>query len=168
MRAVFLVLGCSLLVACGGGPLHNTRSATGGPDDFSVLPVAPLEIPESLTLPTPTPGAPNLADPDPRGAAIVALGGNPAAARAGGVPAADAALVAHATRNGTTPDIRALLAQEDAAFRGTRGRIGGFNPFARDRYFRAYAGQALDAQAELQRFRNLGVATPSAPPLTAR
>ena len=67
-----------------------------------------------------------------------------------------------ASRNGTDPSIRATLAEEDATFRTRRSRLGLFS--GPERYFRAYAGQALDAYAELARFRNLGVAVPSAPP----
>ena len=92
------------------------------------------------------------------------LGGRPSAQFAGGIPAADAALIARVSRNGVAADIRATLAAEDARFRANRKRLSLFNPFARNRYFRAYAAQALDAYAELQRFRNLGVATPTAPP----
>ena len=61
------------------------------------------------------------------------------------------------------PTARATLAAEDQGFRDRRSRFGGL--FARgDRYFQAYSGQALDAHAALARFRNAGVAVPSAPP----
>lgn len=165
MRAILLLLVCGVLTACSGSRnLHDMRSGTAGPDDFSALPVAPLTIPETLALPTPTPGAPNLVDRDPQADAIAALGGNPARASAGGLPAADAGLVAYARRNGSQADIRAILAQEDAAFRARRSRLGLFSFLRQDRYFRAYRRQALDAYAELERFRELGVATPTAPP----
>lgn len=141
------------------------RSGTAGPDEFLVLPVAPLELPETLSLPTPTPGAANRVDPNPTGNAVAALGGRPDAALAGGVPQADAGLVAYARRGGVDPAIRDTLAQEDAAFRASRNRFSPFGILATDRYFRAYASQALDAYAELTRFRNLGVATPTAPPV---
>ena len=95
--------------------------------------------------------------------AVIALGGNPGATMVGGIPAGDSALVTYATRNGVDPDIRATLAAEDQGFRDRRSRFGGL--FARgDRYFQAYSGQALDAHAALARFRNAGVAVPSAPP----
>ena len=166
MRAFVLasvaVLGLS---ACGGGGLRDLSTGSDGPDEFSVLPSAPLTIPDNLSvLPPPTPGGTNPVDANPKGEAIAALGGNPASAFAGGIPARDAALVAHAGRNGLTADIRALLASEDASFRASRARLSGFNIFGGDRYFKAYANQALDAYATLTQFRNLGVATPSAPP----
>ncbi len=165
-NAILAILTAGLLAACSGGdrPLHNMRTSSGGPDEFAIAPVGALEMPETLDLPTPTPGGTNRTDKDPKGAAIAALGGRPSAQFAGGIPAADAALIARVSRNGVAADIRATLAAEDARFRANRKRLSLFNPFARNRYFRAYAAQALDAYAELQRFRNLGVATPTAPP----
>ena len=155
----------SLSACASGGGLRDLSTSSDGPDEFSVLPTAPLIIPDNLNpLPAPTPGGTNPVDPNPKAQAIAALGGQPAAAFAGGIPAADAALVAHAGRNGTTADIRGVLAAEDAAFRGARARLSAGSLFGGDRYFRAYAAQALDAYATLNQFRNLGVATPTAPP----
>ncbi len=163
MRGVILALaGTMVLASCGGETGLRRFQGTGGPDEFSVQPSRPLEVPAVLDLPPP--GGSNRADVDPAGDAIALLGGSPAAAFAGGVPASDAALVAQASRNGTDPAIRATLAAEDAAYRGSGGIGGLFNLFGRDRYFQAYAGQALDAYAELARFRALGIAVPSAPP----
>lgn len=135
-----------------------------GPDEFSVLPAMPLQAPASLTLPAPTPGGVNLADPDPLGDAIRALRGNPGAASAGGIPARDAALVAHVSRNGVVPDIRAKLAEEDAAFRDRARLARSFDILGQDQYFPAYRRWALDAYAELERFRMAGIEVPSAPP----
>lgn len=153
------------LTACTGGDrgLRVLSSPGDGPDEFAVMPVAPLEIPEDLSaLPAPTPGGANLTDPTPVADAVVALGGNPNATRAGGIPTSDRALVSQASRNGVDPSIRATLAAEDEAFRNRRARFGLFS--RRDRYFSAYANQSLNAYQELIRFRNLGVAVPSAPP----
>ena len=153
-----------LLSACAGGKrgLHNFETGTG-PDEFSVIPARPLSLPDDLNaLPSPTPGGANLTDPNPNADAVVALGGRPSAANAGGIPARDSALVAHVGRNGVSPTIRAELAEADAQFRQRRSRGGLFS--GGNRYFAAYANQALDAYAELIRFRNLGVAVPSAPP----
>lgn len=154
-----------LLAGCGGGEGLRKFSATSdGPDEFSVLPVAPLQMPTDLTsLPSPTPGAANLVDPTPNADAIVALGGRPPAADAG-ISAADGALVATASRYGVPSGLRTQLAQEDSAYRRTRGAFNLFGLLGRDRYFAAYAGQKLDAYAELQRLRRLGVDTPTAPP----
>lgn len=145
--------------------LHRFDAGRTGPDEFTVLPSRPLEMPASFAaLPPPSPGRTNLADPNPLGDAIAALGGSQAAGFAGGVPARDIALVTAAGRNGVDPAIRATLAQEDADFRRRALLAASFNILGRDRYFQAYARQALDAFAELIRFRNLGVQVPSAPP----
>ncbi len=155
-----------VMAACSRAPNSVDKDAIDqGPDEFSILPAGALEMPESYsTLPAPTPGGTNLTDPDPKGDAIVALGGNPAAASAGGIPASDAALVAAASRYGVPADIRAVVASEDAALlkRATDGGFFGF--ITRSSYFKVYAQQALDAFAELLRFRAAGVQTPSAPP----
>ena len=163
MRVVVLALVGLTLAGCAGfdRPLRDLDASSDCPDEFSVVPSAPLELPTDLSLPVPTPGASNRTDVNPVGAAVAALGGRPNAA--GGVPAADAGLVTFASRNGVAPEIRSLLAAEDARVRERAGRLR-FNPFSGgDRYFRAYARQALDAYAELERFRAAGVATPSAP-----
>ena len=155
----------TLLTACGSNRgLHDFSNDSAGPDEFSVLPVRPLQLPERLTLPVPTPGGVNLADPNPEGDAIAALGGRPSAQVAGGIPAGDSALVNTTRRYGVTAGIRQVLASEDADFRRARGRLNTFNWFGGDRYFQAYASQALNAQAEFQRFRNAGAQVPSAPP----
>lgn len=153
------------LSACAGGDrgLRDLRSNGGGPDEFAVLPVAPLVMPTDVTtLPAPTPGGANLTDPTPNADAVAVLGGNPNALIPNGAPARDGALITAAGRNGVDPAIRATLAAEDAAFRNRQTRFGLFR--GRNRYFGAYARQALDVYAELQRFRNAGVPTPSAPP----
>lgn len=164
-RAATAMLACLALAACGGGGLRSFERGAG-PDEFGVLPNDPLVIPEDLSaLPPPTPGGTNLADPAPIEGAIAALGGSAGAVQAGGIPAGDAALVAHAGRYGVDPAIRAELAAADARFRNRRAGGGILGLFrGGDRYFSAYAAQALDAYAELVRFRNLGVQVPSAPP----
>jgi len=167
MRALsYSVLALFLLAACGSTerPLRDLRAAGGGPDEFAVIPAEPLEIPQSRTLPDPTPGGVNRADPTPKADAIRALGGSPSAQIAGGIPAGDAALVAQASRYGTRPNIRAELAAADAARLARARRTSLFNPLGRDRYFPAYASLALDAFAELERLRAAGIAVPTPPP----
>jgi len=165
MRSAVLVLVILGLAACTTDrPLRDMRSNTGGPDEFSVTPNAPLELPETVALPEPTPGGSNRTDIDPNADAIAALGGSPTRAFAGGIPAGDSALVSQASRYGVPNDIRATLASEDEAIRNRAKYLNVFNFFGRDRYFSTYRRQSLDAYAELERFRAAGVATPSAPP----
>jgi hypothetical protein len=160
-----LTLGAVLvaLAACGGSGdprLMNLRNTESGPDEFSVLPTEPIEIPEDMAaLPPPTPGGVNRTDPDPEGDAIRALGGNPArAARA------SADIVNYAARFGVTPDIRGVLAAEDLEYRRNNdGRLLE-RLFNVNVYFEAYRPMALDRYAELERLRRAGIRTPAAPP----
>ena len=165
MRSVVLVFAVVGLAACSGDRgLRDMRTNSGGPDEFSVLPNAPLSLPSTTDLPTPTPGGSNLTDINPNASAVAALGGSLTRVNAGGIPTRDRALVAGAQRYGVASDIRATLATEDAAIRQRAKYLNAFNLFGRDRYFSTYARQSLDAYAELDRFRAAGVATPSAPP----
>lgn len=153
------------LTACASGNrgLRDLRSSSGAPDEFRVQPMGALVMPTDMTtLPAPTPGGGNLSDPTPVADAVAVLGGNPNSLTASGIPAGDGALVTAASRNGVDPAIRQTLASEDATFRSRQSQFGLFR--GRNRYFQAYSRQALDAYAELQRFRNAGVATPTAPP----
>jgi hypothetical protein len=160
-----LTLGAALLAlaACGGSDdprLMNLRNTESGPDEFSVLPTEPIEMPEDMAaLPPPTPGGVNRVDPDPEGDAIRALGGNPArAARASGD------VISYAARFGVTPDIRSVLATEDLEYRRRNdGRVLE-RLFGTNVYYRAYRPMALDRYAELERMRRAGIRTPAAPP----
>ena len=166
MRALsFSVLALILVTACGNTdrPLRDLRSAGGGPDEFKVIPLGPLEIPQTRDLPTPTPGGTNRTEPSPNADAIRALGGSPSAQIAGGIPSGDAALVAQTNRYGVDPNIRSVLAAEDEATLERARRLNIVNPLGRDRYFPAYSRYALDAPAELARLGNLGVLVPQVP-----
>jgi hypothetical protein len=152
------------LSACGDGDgvpdLMNIRSSTDGPDEFAILPARPLQSPESFTeLPEPTPGGTNLTDPDPAADAVAALGGN-----IGGGARGDAGLLNHTRRYGVTENIRGVLAAEDLEYRRDNNgrlleRLLNVNT-----YYRAYEDQSLDQQAELRKWRRLGIRTVSAPP----
>jgi hypothetical protein len=60
-HACFTLVACSRHAATDEPAQHEE-----GPDEFAVLPTAPLEMPENMaSLPEPTPGARNRVDPDP-------------------------------------------------------------------------------------------------------
>lgn len=145
--------------------LLNIRSNTGAPDEFAILPTKPLQQPEDYAaLPAPTPGGSNLVDPTPHADAVAALGGNPAALSRSGIPAGEAALFRQATRFGVAPGIRQELAAADLEYRRENdGRLLE-RVFNVNVYFRAYKPMSLDQHAELERWRLVGVRTPSAPP----
>lgn len=164
-RAVIAISAMVTLAACGGDKapqLMNLRAGQG-PDEFAIVPPKPLEMPENLSdLPDPTPGGFNRTDRNPEAEAAVALGGKPSAA--GGIPAGDSALYAHSARFGVDGGIRSTLASEDLDWRrDNNGRILE-RLFNVNVYYKAYRTQRLDQQAELARWRALGVRTSSAPP----
>lgn len=161
------LVGAVLLAGCGGGDpdLLNLASSNDGPDEFGILPTKPLQAPTDFsTLPPPTPGGRNLTDPTPDEDTVAALGGNPGALHAAGVPAGDGALVAHAGRNGVQGNIRGQLAAEDLEFRrDNQGRLLE-RLFNVNVYFKSYRRQELDQHREKERLRARGVKTNSAPP----
>ncbi len=161
----FILVGLMLvLAACGkdDGLLNIKQEPGEGPDEFAVLPTKPLEMPEDLAaLPDPTPGGTNRTDPTPEFDVAEALGGNAAVLSR---RSSDGALLAHATRFGVSPNIRATLAEEDARFRSNnRGRVLE-RLFDVNVYFRAYEFMELDQYAELERMRRAGIRTPAVPP----
>lgn len=167
MRQAQVILAMTVAVtlsACGdrSAPpiLMNVRSATSGPDEFSILPPKALSMPEDLAaLPEPTPGGKNLTDPTPEEDAIIAMGGTP-----GRGAGADAGLVNHVTRYGLNTGIRDTLAAEDLEWRrDNKGRILE-RLFNVNVYFKAYRDMSLDQHAELWKWRARGARTPSAPP----
>lgn len=162
LRLLAMVCGtAAILAGCSRDDprLLNLSSQGPGPDEFSVLPTQPLEIPEDLAaLPEPIPGGPNRVDPDPEAAAIAALGGNIDRAASG------AGILGYATRFGIEDGIRATLAAEDLAFRQRNdGRVLE-RLFSVTVYFEAYQSQSLDQYAELLRMRAAGIRTPAVPP----
>jgi hypothetical protein len=163
-KAVIAGLAVFVLSACGNGTPQLMNLRTGeGPDEFGIVPPKGLEMPEDLAaLPDPTPGGSNRTDRRPEDEAAIALGGKPGAA--GGIPAGDGALYSHAARFGVESGIRTTLADEDLDWRrDNNGRILE-RLFNVNVYYRAYGKQRLDQQAELARWRKLGIRTPSAPP----
>ena len=167
-RISILVLAMAV-AACGARDrdvqLTRFKNEGNGPNEFAIMPGKPLVAPEDYSaLPPPTPGAANLADQNPLADGVAALGGNPNALAATGISASESALVRHAGRFGTPPGIRQTLASEDNEIRRRHGRVNILNLGPIDDYTSAYKRQWLNAPAEAQRLRNLGVATPSFPP----
>ena len=167
-RALMAVLAVATLAGCTGDgdrALTEFRGTRDGPDEFAVLPSKPLETPESFAaLPAPTPGGANRTDQNPLGDSIAALGGNPAALNAGSVPASDGGIVTYASRFGVPADVRATVRAEDDRFRRGKWRLNRWKIDKRDLYNDVYKQSWLNAYAELERLRRLGVTTPTAPP----
>jgi hypothetical protein len=167
MTRATLALSLLALAACGGERgepiLMHAAAQERAPDEFSIVPTRPLEMPTSFAaLPPPNPGGTNRVDPQPRADVARALGGSPSVALAGG--GADGGIVNHASRFGRDGNIRAQLAAEDYDLRDrNRGRLLE-RLFAVNVYHQAYQPMWLDKYAELDRWRRAGVRTPAAPP----
>ncbi len=166
LRHILSILGLGFSVAACGGPenpeMMNLKNPGEGPDEFLVVPNKPLQIPEDVRtarLPLPTPGGTNLAGATPEADMVAALGGNLDRA-----PGGSGGLIAHTTRFGVFPNIRADLAVADLEYRRRNdGRLLE-RIFDVSVYYDAYEPFSLDQHAELQRFRRAGVKTSSAPP----
>jgi hypothetical protein len=163
LALLLLAAGCS---GNRGEPQLLNLRGDGTPDEFAIVPTAPLEEPPDYArLPDPNPAGRNRVDPEPEAEAVAALGGRPGVAASRG---GDAALLSAAGRFGVTPGIRRQLAAEDLAFRqSNRGR-----PLERlfnlSVYFKAYRPQSLDKYRELRRFQAAGIPTSAPPPDPAR
>jgi len=161
IRAIAAIAVLTLAACSDKDPeLMHIKQESRAPDEFTILPVKPLELPEDITaLPAPTPGGANITDPTPEADAIAALGGNPARAGSG-----DNGLIAHVGRFGTDPNIRPALAADDLEWRRDHdGRLLE-RLFSVNVYYKAYAAMSLDQFAELEYWRKRGARTVGAPP----
>ncbi|WP_170571594.1 DUF3035 domain-containing protein [Ruegeria atlantica] len=165
-RSILAVTLAFAVAGCSDIGLRHLEAPGDGPDEFSVMPVKPLTQPKDYKfLPAPTPGGANLTDPNPKADAVVALGGNEAALNPNtAVPSGDAALVTASSRYGVPSNTRQVVDTEDAEFRRKQGRWTRLRLFKVDRYEQVYQRQALDADAQNQAARRVGLETPSAPP----
>ena len=167
MRAISVLIGAAAFAGCSNDPqLHNISSGRDTPDEFAILPTRPLSMPPDLNqLPQPTPGGTNITDPNPKGDAVAALGGDPQRLAPTGIGSADGALVNYASRLGVTRGIRQQLAQEDVEWRSNNSRRL-LETWARtDVYYRAYEPMTLDSWAEDLRWKRAGARTPTSPPV---
>ncbi|HKL65663.1 MAG TPA: DUF3035 domain-containing protein [Roseovarius sp.] len=169
-KTVLMLMAAALVAGCSGArddevSLRKIKHKGNGPDEFSIIPGKPLEMPEDVVaLPEPVPGGPNRTDQDPVADGIAALGGNAGAGRGTAPSAAHAGLRNHAARYGRRPDIRQTLAAEDREIRRQYGRVNILRILPSDDYTQAYKDDWLDAHAEERRLRRAGVRTPAAPP----
>lgn len=165
LRAVILGMVLVLAGCANEKGIRVLSSGDQGPDEFAILPTKPLASPQNYSaLPEPTPGGTNLADVNPIADGAAALGGNRTAAVSGSsFPATDSALVSYASRQGTNPNIREQLAQDDEKLRGQFSRFTSLRIASHDRYNEVYRRYHLNAYRELARWRRAGVKTPAAP-----
>ena len=169
-KTVLMLMAAVIVAGCGGGrdgdvTLRKIKHKGNGPDEFSIMPGKPLEMPDNVAaLPEPVPGGPNRTDQDPLADGIAALGGNAGAGRTGAPSAAHTGLINQAGRFGRDPGIRQTLAAEDREIRRQYGNVNLLRFLPSDDYLQAYKDQWLDPYAEERRLRRRGVRTPAAPP----
>ncbi|MFT3974260.1 MAG: DUF3035 domain-containing protein [Amaricoccus sp.] len=161
LAAATLLLAVTAVAGCQGrGAAGALRSAGVGstPDEFMVLPTKPLDMPKDLAaLPPPTPGAVNRVDYQPLQQAVAGLTGRPTLATTNGT-----VLVARA--GPVDPNVRTELASEDAEWRATHHGLFFERMFTRDKASLVYKPMVLDAPAELERLRRMGIEVPPPPP----
>jgi Protein of unknown function (DUF3035) len=164
-KTVLAFAALAALSACDKGDPELMNIRTDAPDEFSILPTKPLEAPEDYAaLPEPTPGGINLADPQPKADAIAALGGRPELLDGGRIYAGEQTLLSYASRYGVPANIRDTLAAEDLEWRRENNGLFLERVFNVNVYFSSYKPMSLDQHLELDRLRDKGVRTPSAPP----
>ena len=151
-----------LLSACSSDDarLRDLYDVGTGPEEFAVLPSKPLTIPSNLkNLPVPDLAAGNLADPTPKRDLIEMLGGS--IDNSISIPEKDQNLLKYVSRAGVDTNIREELAEEDRKFLRRMGVLTSVKLFRVDRYNQIYRKMTLSAPKELERWRSLGVRTPS-------
>jgi len=169
-KTIVMLMAAVIVAGCGGGrdgevSLRKIKHKGNGPDEFSIMPGRPLEMPGDVAaLPEPVPGGPNRTDQDPVADGIAALGGNANAQRRETSPTAHAGLINRTGRFGRNAGIRQTLAAEDLEIRRQHGRVNILRFLPTDDYLQAYKDQWLDPYAEERRLRRRGVRTPAAPP----
>lgn len=162
-----LVLALPLaLGACAGfrTPFDSLLAPPQAPDAFLVLSRAPLQMPPSLALPEPRPGAVSPLEPTPLVDAQVALLGRPVDAAGGAAPSAgEQSLLAAAGAAAADPDIRATLVAEADPDRADK-------PYEAPSLFALVFGDetlepedVIDPGAEARRLAAEGVITPLDP-----
>lgn len=156
-----LTLCAALAVAgCGGKGLRSVMSVQlEQPDEFKVLPHAPLQLPASFdALPAPTPGAESPLAPRPVDDARAILSGG--AAAAGAPSAGELALLERAGAEEADPAIRRTLEEEEAPGEARYGLTELFGYQFTD----PNDDQRLSADEESLRLQQSGTATPASPP----
>ena len=160
VSGIFVII--FLLSACSSDDarLRDLYDVGTGPEEFAVLPSKPLTIPSNLkNLPVPDLAAGNLADPTPKHDLIEILGGS--IDNSISIPEKDKNLLKYVSRAGVDSNIRQELAEEDQKFLRKMGVLTSVKLFRVDRYNQIYRKMTLSAPKELERWRSLGVRTPS-------
>ncbi|KAB7614308.1 DUF3035 domain-containing protein [Amylibacter sp. SFDW26] len=166
-KLIFMLALGFLVAACGRGESIFDKNGDfkirdAGPDEFSIIPTKPLEIPEdTVTLPEPTLGSKNRVDLEPDRDAITALGGNPERLDSELIASDEQALIAAASRSGVPGNIRDQI-DADAKVIAKKRKPRFFQRWiGHDGRLQTYKSESLDPVLETDRLRRQGVRTPS-------
>ena len=161
-----LIVATALVAGCDrtGSPVRALGRDVPPPDEFAVLSRAPLRMPPGMGLPEPRPGAPSPLDPRPQQEAAMALLGTPTPARsAGGVTAAEAALLESADAAAASEEVRVQLARDRARGDEVYDPPTIFELFGIAERAPIPPEERLDPVREAQRLQRTGVSAPSDP-----
>ena len=162
-----LMAGCDRV----GNPFEAFGTGVPPPDEFQVIQYEPLVVPETYSLPEPTPGAPSPRAPRPQQEAVAALLGPGAAqAQAAGPSPGEERLLASADAASASGDIRVQLEQDrQAEPEGpyeppTVWELLGFGSGEEE----IDETQVIDPETEAERLQAQGIATPVDPDAAER
>ena len=165
--ALALVAGCDRV----GNPFEAFGAGVPPPDEFQVIQYEPLVVPETYSLPEPTPGAPSPRAPNPQQEAVAALLGPGAVQTAAAGPSAgEQRLLASADAAGASGDIRVQLEQDRRARPDepyeppTIWELLGFGSDEEE----IDETQVIDPDVEAERLQAQGIATPVDPDAAER
>ncbi len=156
--ALLALAGCDRI----GNPIQALTSKPAAPDEFQVITRRPLQMPPSVALPVPQPGARSPLDPDPNRDAVVALLGSDTrtvgSGFGAGPSAGEQALLSAADTAASEPEIRTTLATE-------RDNPRSNEPYEPPTIWELFGGgspakpkDAIDPAAEARRLQIEGVA----------
>ena len=168
MKRIPLVMAAAIAAgACsvgseGGSFGEQLGFRPGAPDEFLIIARKPLEMPPSMNLPSPEPGAPSRVELDPFADAHASLFRRPAPVRLGSASTGEQVLLSGANADGDNSVIREALAS-DVPITGER-KFGATNFFG----FAIPANIGEDDSvvqpvAETALLRRQGYLTPTAP-----
>ena len=164
--AALISAGCTIgsNTADGGGIRGALGLNAGAPDEFLIIPNAPLQLPPSFELARPTPGAPSLVAPDAIGDAHAALFQTDKPQRLEVASAGETVLLSGAGISGDNSAIRTTLAEESPDEAGGDFAFTSIFGLAIPKTL-GEIDSVLQARTEVENLRQQGYLTPALPPV---
>ena len=170
MRSYSLVIAAAaaFVSACSvnseGGSIGEQLGVTAGaPDEFLIIARKPLEMPASMTLTRPEPGAPSRVDPNPFHDAHASLYREKEPRRLSAPSGGETTLLAGADASGDNSVIRQVLAEDNPDDVERKYGLTSFLGVPIPADFGAEEDSVVTPVAETQLLRRQGYLTPTAP-----